>query len=465
MPQIISDIFSDKKISVYKTLPLSQGELFIGKVLGSVLALIDHLLFLIIALIAYSSNKGFSLKVLLFALINFFNLVFTTYGLVTLLILVLMRFTNVGKHRKLFKTIGYIILFAIVGIFYAYPMLNGNGKSATEGISALASAAKNLEGATNIFFTSKNFGLSVGGNIKNNIIFTLASLALSALLAYVLYRFSDKSFYASLSKEAIKKHRNNEDSKISQQNFKEKSQVYAIFRRDLKTLFSNVVFMASTIPMVIIFGTLGAKTGSTIREDAKGWTFADPDIKFWIFVIGFLLAVLIWSNSGFANTALSREHKSFYLFQTLPIDYKKHYKGRMMAASLISFAFNLVLTVIFTFTVKFGLTNAIILFLGMSLGTLPSNSFALYTASKNIKTNWNKPEEINKGNFKALLYYLLSMLYTGLIIGINILANKFFTKRPFIAWIIVSIVFLLTIIFARKLALSSYKKGFYDVND
>lgn len=465
LPQIISNIFSDKKISIYKTLPLKPGELFIGKVLGDVLSFVDYLLFLLITFIIYFINRGFSIKILVFALVNFFNLIFTTYGLLTFLILILMRFTNVGEHRKLVKTIGYVILFAILGVFYAYPMLNDNGSSARETGQAISMAIEQIEGISNVFFTSKLFGKAVGGDLFNNIIYTLVFLASSALIGYGLYKFADKNYYDSLGKESSKNHKNKGEENLSRVNLKAGSQVSAIFKRDIKTLFSNVVFLAATIPMFIIFGTLGAKTGSEIRKDASGLFFADPEIRFWIFLIGFLLAVMIWANSGFANTALSREHKSFYLFQSLPIDYKKHFKARLIAANLISFAFNLILTILFTLTVKFGTTNGLILFLGMGLGSILANSFALYTGSKNIKINWTKPEEINKGNFKGLLYYFLSLIFIGLLAIINVLLSKLFANAPYIGWIIVSIILVVVTLLSIKLALSSYKKGFYDIND
>ena len=376
-----------------------------------------------------------------------------------------MRFTNVGSHRKLVKTIGYVILFAILGVFYAFPMLNDNGSSARETGQAISMAIEQIEGISNVFFTSKLFGKAVGGDLFNNIIYTLVFLASSALIGYGLYKFADKNYYDSLGKESSKNHKNKGEENLSRVNLKAGSQVSAIFKRDIKTLFSNVVFLAATIPMFIIFGTLGAKTGSEIRKDASGLFFADPEIRFWIFLIGFLLAVMIWANSGFANTALSREHKSFYLFQSLPIDYKKHFKARLIAANLISFAFNLILTILFTLTVKFGTTNGLILFLGMGLGSILANSFALYTGSKNIKTNWTKPEEINKGNFKGLLYYFLSLIFIGLLAIINVLLSKLFANAPYIGWIIVSIILVVVTLLSIKLALSSYKKGFYDIND
>ena len=465
LPQIISNIFSDKKISIYKTLPLKPGELFIGKIFGDVLSFVDYLLFLLITFIIYFTNRGFSLKVLVFALVNFFNLIFTTYGLLTFLILILMRFTNVGEHRKLVKTIGYVILFAILGVFYAYPMLNDNGSSARETGQAISMAIEQIEGISNVFFTSKLFGQAVGGDILNNIIYTLVFLASSALIGYGLYKFADKNYYHSLGKESSKNHKNKGEENLSKVNLKAHSQVSAIFKRDIKTLFSNVVFLASTIPMFIIFGTLGAKTGSQIRKDVSNFSFAAPEIRFWIFLIGFLLALMIWSNSGFANTALSREHKSFYLFQSLPIDYKKHFRARLLAASLISLAFNLVLTILFILTVKFGIFNGILLFVGMGLGSILANSFALYTGSKNIKTNWTKPEEITKGGVKELLYYFLSMMFIGLIALLNVLLSKFFANTPYIGWIIISIILVAISVLTIRLALSSYKKGFYDIND
>lgn len=465
LPQIISNIFSDKKINIYKTLPLKQGQVFIGKVLGDVLSFVDYLLFLLITFIIYFINRGFSLKVLVFALVNFFNLIFTTYALLTFLILILMRFTNVGKHRKLIKTIGYVILFAILGVFYAYPMLSENGSTAKETGQAISMIIEQIKGISNVFVTSKLFGKTVGGDFSNNIIYTLVFIALSVLIGYVLYKFADKNYYNSLGKESSKNHKNKGQEDLSRVNLKAGSQVSAILKRDIKTLFSNVVFLASTIPMFIIFGTLGAKTGSEIRKDAGSLFFADLETRFWIFLIGFLLAVMIWANSGFANTALSREHKSFYLFQTLPIDYKKHFKARLIAANLISFAFNLILTILFTLTVKFGTTNGLILFLGMGLGSILANSFALYTGSKNIKTNWTKPEEINKGNFKGLLYYFLSLIFIGLLAIINVLLSKLFANAPYIGWIIVSIILVVVTLLSIKLALSSYKKGFYDIND
>lgn len=465
LPQIISNIFSDKKISIYKTLPLKPGELFIGKVLGDVLSFVDYLLFLLITFIIYFINRGFSIKILVFALVNFFSLIFTTYALLTFLILILMRFTNVGEHRKLVKTIGYVILFAILGVFYAYPMLNDNGSSARETGQAISMAIEQIEGISNVFFTSKLFGRAVGGDLLNNIIYTLVFLASSALIGYGLYKFADKNYYDSLGKESSKNHKNKGEENLSRVNLKAGSQVSAIFKRDIKTLFSNVVFLAATIPMFIIFGTLGAKTGSEIRKDVSNFSFADPEIRFWIFLIGFLLALMIWSNSGFANTALSREHKSFYLFQSLPIDYKKHFRARLLAASLISLAFNLILTILFILTVKFGIINGILLFVGMSLGSILANSFALYTGSKNIKTNWTKPEEITKGGVKELLYYFLSMIFIGLIALLNVLLSKAFANTPYIGWIIISILLVVISVITIRLALSSYKKGFYDIND
>ena len=48
IPKILSDFFSDKKINIYKTLPVGEGELFIGKLLGEIGSFVDYFLFLFI---------------------------------------------------------------------------------------------------------------------------------------------------------------------------------------------------------------------------------------------------------------------------------------------------------------------------------------------------------------------------------------------------------------------------------
>lgn len=462
IPTIISNFFSDKKTEVYKTLPISQGELFVGKIIGNVISYVDFILFFIISLVVYTNHKGFDISVLVFGLINFVSLILIIYSLLTFVILLIMRFTSVNRHKKLFKTLGYLLLFSVIGLAYALPLIRGENQIGQDP-GQINKIFENFLGLKDIFFNAKFFGLAVGGDLKNKVIFSLVLFAISALILYLSYKFADKNYYKSLEEKTTQK----TDKKQAKKNisFNQKSQVWAIFKRDIKNLFSNVVFIVGGTPMLIIFGFMGARMGKQISADLGSMAFFDPEIRFWVLVIGFLLSLLIWCNSNITSTALSREHTSFYLFQTLPIDPEKHYLARLLAGFFAFSIFNILLSLIFLYFVRFGISNAILFFLGLSLGSVLASAFGLSLGSKKIITNWNKPEELSKGGVINILYYFLSLIIVALLVGLGVFLTQIFAKNIFIAYAIMIIIMLAMTIFVNSRALNAYKKGFYDIND
>lgn len=461
IPKILSGFFSDKSIKIYKTLPIGQGELFIGKLLGEVGSFVDYLLLLIIALIIYFSYKGFNFLVLLLGIINFFPVILIPYSILTILILLIMRFTNAGRHRKLFKNIGYIILFAIMGLIYYFAYSDKSQKLSKMDPDSIKRTMEGFEGISNVFFNSKLFGLSLGGNSKEKLLFTLILLAVAALLLFLAYRLANRFYFDSLS-ESEGSSDKKKQVKISDENFKSNSQVGAILKRDIKNLFSNIVFLSPAISMSVVFGVLGFTTFRNLIKDMADSNISDPEMRFWIFLIGFLLGLLMWINSGMATASLSREHKSFYLFQTLPIDPKSHFKARFFSSILVMGAFNFLLSIVYSLALYLGVKNGGLFFLGMMLSSITAGFEGLYLGSKNIKTNWNKPEELSKGGLKNFLYYLLSLVFVALLIGCFVfLKNK--TGNFIIGAIVDLIIIILSTGILAKLAIKSYKNGFYDV--
>lgn len=461
IPKILSGFFSDKSIKIYKTLPIGQGELFIGKLLGEVGSFVDYLLLLLIALIIYFSYKGFNFLVLLLGIINFFPVILIPYSILTILILLIMRFTNAGRHRKLFKNIGYIILFAIMGLIYYFAYSDKSQKLSKMDPDSIRRTVEGFSGVSNVFFNSKLFGLSLGGDTKEKLIFTLILLAVSALLLFLTYRLANRFYFDSLS-ESEGSSDKKKQVKISDENFKSNSQVGAILKRDIKNLFSNIVFLSPAISMSVVFGVLGFTTFRNLIKDMADSNISDPEMRFWIFLIGFLLGLLMWINSGMATASLSREHKSFYLFQTLPIDPKSHFKARFFSAIFVMGVFNLLLSIVYSLALYLGVKNGGLFFLGMMLSSITAGFEGLYLGSKNIKTNWNKPEELSKGGLKNFLYYLASLVFVALLIGCFVfLKNK--TGNFIIGAIVDLIIIIVSTGILAKLAIKSYKNGFYDV--
>ena len=120
VPDILSKYFTKADISNYQTLPLSQGELFLGKVIGGISSFFDFFLFFAIGLYIYFGEAGFDPMTLILGLITLLPMIAIPYGLICLMILLIKKFTNVNRHAKLFKTLGYLLMFGIMGVIYYF---------------------------------------------------------------------------------------------------------------------------------------------------------------------------------------------------------------------------------------------------------------------------------------------------------------------------------------------------------
>lgn len=458
LAKMISTFFSTKDIKLYKSLPISQGDLFIGKLIGTILSFLDFYLFLLINMGVYFYFKGFSLPVAILAIINFISMITIPYAILSFLILCVMRFTNIGSHRKLFKNIGYLILFAVIGLIYYFSFSGRNPASMGEEAEVMDSVMLALSSISNIFFNAKLYGQSLSGGLGHMLIYTLILAAISLALVFMLYKISNKIYYDAVSDSNPRKASNK--SKANHE-FKESSQLKAIFKRDIKNLFSNIVFLSQAIMMIIIFGVMTITIGKEFINEID--LNQDYMTMSWIFLTGFAIGLLTWVNSGFAVNDLSRERSSFYLFQTLAIDPNKHFKARFLANFTVSAIFSLILSLILAFGLGFGIKLSLIFFIGQVLSIYLATDLGLYLGSKNINTNWKKPEELSKGGVRGMIYYFLSFIYAGILFAIYVLIMNISSNGHSLAMLLVLLIILATIIIFRKLAINSYKLGFYDI--
>mgnify|MGYP007008882931 FL=1 len=134
-----------------------------------------------------------------------------------------------------------------------------------------------------------------------------------------------------------------------------------------------------------------------------------------------------------------------------------------MANFTVSAIFSLILSLILAFGLGFGIKLSLIFFIGQVLSIYLATDLGLYLGSKNINTNWKKPEELSKGGVRGMIYYFLSLIYAGILFAIYVLIMNISSYGHSLAMLVVLLVIVATIIIFRKLAINSYKLGFYDI--
>lgn len=461
LPQIFSNLYTKSAIANYQTMPIREGELFVGKVFGGVLSFVDFFLYLIIGLVIYFKEAGFDPWVLVMGLILYLPMVYLPYGILSLFLLVIKKFTNVNRHAKLFKTIGYLIMFGIMGVIYYFSFSASNSSGMGKMNVDINQITQTLSMVSNVFFNAKIYGLAVAGTMSQRLIFTGLIFALCLLLAFISYKIANKFYYEAVFDEHLdtskKEATPSKDIKIEAG-----SQFKAIFKKDLKTLFSNIVFLSGPLGMVMVILVMGFVQARTAMEES-GVDPASPELLLFAFLISLGVGLFIWLNGGLANTALSREGKSFYLIQTLPIDPKSHMRARFAAAYVVACGINLILALAYTFLLKLTILGGLVIFVGLSLTCAFATMVSLYFGTFMVYTQWKKPQEIQQsGGLKAVGIYLGSLLVMGLL-GLTVFAITELTDNILIGAGTGLLVVLIIVFLVYRATLKKYTKGFMDV--
>lgn len=470
-PKIYASFFVPKAISDYQTMPIGEGELFVGKLIGAVLSFFDFFIFFLLGLFIYFGATGFDLSVLIFGIINFFPMVFVPYSLITLIILIVKKFTNVNRHKKLMKNLGYVLMFIFIGVIYYFAFSSGysSGQSGeTSGFwskfsLSFAESLDRFKGVSNIFLQAKLFGLAVGGSILEKIIGSLVLIGICLVLGLIIYKLADKYYYeAVFENDALPEKKTKETKKKREVSLVKSSQFMAIYKRDLRIVTSNLMFLYTPILMILIFGMMSFTTGRQIVKDIDPNSLNTAYARLMTFGASFLMGVLIWVNGSTASTSLSREGKGFYIFQTMPIDPKSHMRARLLSAMTVSTVINLIMALVVGFLIKIGFVNTLMIFLGLSLASFVSNIVGVYLASININTNWKTPKDLLQGGAKTIGFYFGSMIVVGIILGLFILILSLTEGNIYLAsGACIILVGVITFIFYR-LARSKFRGGFLD---
>lgn len=470
-PKIYASFFVPKAINDYQTMPIGEGELFVGKLIGAVLSFFDFFIFFLLGLFIYFGETGFDLYVLIFGILNFFPMVFVPYSLITLIILIVKKFTNVNRHKKLMKNLGYVLMFIFIGVIYYFAFSSGysSGQSGesygfwSKLSTSFAGKMDRFSGVSNIFLQAKLFGLAVGGSILVKIISSLALIGLCLALGLLIYKLADKYYYeAVFENNALPEKKTKGTKKNKEVSLVKSSQFMAIYKRDLKIVTSNLMFLYMPILMILIFGMMSFTTGRQIIKDVDPNSLNTAYARLMIIGGTFLMGVLIWVNGSTASTSLSREGKGFYIFQTMPIDPKSHMRARLASAMTVSSVVNLIMALVVGFLIKIGFVNSLMIFFGLSLASFVSNMVGVYLASININTNWKTPKDLLQGGVKTIGFYFGSMIIVGILLAIFIIIMSLTEGNIYLAsGACIILVGVITFIF-YSLAKKKFRGGFLD---
>lgn len=451
---LISDYSKGSDIEILMTLPIKNEEIYLSRFFAIILSKFEVYLFYILMAGVYLFTKGFNLIGILSLIINFIPLIVIPIALVSIVVMLLMRFSNIRAYAGVFKYIGYGLGLLLIGLIYYYAF----GLNDENALSNLGDILLSLSSPLSLlFFHTRIFAQSFVGGFLYLFLYSLILWFYNILILFILKKLSEKFYLDSFMNSRIKSRSKNKKNL----RLKRKSASLAIFRKDFKDIISSPVYvfpiLSSMIMLTILwgFGTTGLVS---MLNDVE---FKDKSLYFLIIIGAFVFRFFVSANDVAINSSLAREGEGLYQTLTFPISPRENIIGRLMSINLISFILNLGLTLVFTFMAKLDFKLSLCLLLGFVIASLLSSLQGLYMDSKSVNIHWDKEKELTKGSSANFAYYMISG-FVILIVGVfAFIIYKFINKYLSILFIFFVIISL--IVFLYKSLLKSYSKEFYDI--
>lgn len=450
---LISDYSKSKDTNILMTMPIKDEEIYLSKFLAIVLSKFEIFYFYILMILVYLFNMGFSFIKFFGLIINSFPIFVTSVAIISIFIMVIMRYSNIRFYKTSLKFIGYGFLLLGFIYFYSYR------KNGDENIIKLVTKffLDHKDKLSLLFFHTRIYGKSLGGSGIDFIIYTFLLYIYTFLILYILAKIASKIYFDSLlGNEKRKIHKKN--IKISS---KKSSVIIAIFKKDFKTIIKSPVYLFPIISSMIIFTCIWGFGTIEMFDFIKKLDFSNVEIYLFIIIGAFVFRFFISANDLAINSSLSREGESLYQTLTLPISPKENILGRALSINLVNLIINIFFCLVVKFIIKINIPVSLAIFLGFTLASLLSSFLGLLMDANSVNIHWQKERDLTKGSSQNVGYYVISGI-TMTIVGVFAYLIYNFTNI-YLGFLFVISLIIISIIFLYKSSLKKYEKGFYDL--
>lgn len=452
---LISDYSKSKDTNILMTMPIKDEEIYLSKFLAIVLSKFEIFYFYILMILVYLFNMGFSFIKFFGMIINSFPIFVTSVAIISIFIMVIMRYSNIRFYKTSLKFIGYGFLLLLLGFIYFYSYR----KNGDENIIKLVTKffLDHKDKLSLIFFHTRIYGKSLGGSGIDFIVYTFLLYVYTFLIIYILAKLASKIYFDSLlGNEKRKIHKKN--IKISS---KKSSTIIAIFKKDFKTIIKSPVYLFPIISSMIIFTCIWGFGTIEMFDFIKKLDFSNVEIYLFIIIGAFVFRFFISANDLGINSSLSREGESLYQTLTLPISPKENILGRALSINFVNLIVNIFFCLVVKFIIKINIPVSLAIFLGFTLESLLSSFLGLLMDANSVNIHWQKERDLTKGSSQNIGYYVISGI-TMTIVGVFSYLIYTFTNI-YVGFLFVISLIIISIIFLYKSCLKKYQKGFYDL--
>ena len=454
VPAFLGRFYGNRDNSILLPMPIEPGEILIARFIPVlVLQLLTALAILIPGIFIHAVRVSVTpLQWLNLLAGSVASVIFPT-AVSAVLVLLVMRFTNFGKHADKWKTIGILLmLFLLIGV--QVTIQNAAQARMTEQflLSILTDNQTLIRNFATIFFPARWTGMGMSVTGAQGLLYAGLNLILTFLSLWVLQWLGTRVYLHSLlTGSEMSKEKKKEGKR--QQAFRQKHPILQVLLTEWRTLLRTPAFAVNVLSTPLIVSVVWliplvrnddvrsqlAGTGSTLSMlGLSAETYAAAAL-----LLGGAVGVFL-SLFTETSTSFSREGQAYWIRRVLPIQPSHEIIGRSLLSILLSMGTAAILMAALWVMIRYPLWLLPIVLLSAAFFSLPLTLIGLYIDVHRPKMNWDDPNQAVKQNLNSLIAFVAAVLYIGLLalIGYVIFRNteEIFTmfQRGIVAAVIVN---------------------------
>lgn len=420
---ILTVFYYSDDVEMLLPLPLQPAHIITAKfitVLITQYVMASFVLFPIF--IVYGLQSGAFITYYIYVLIVYLFFPIIPLVLASLLMTIIMRYTNIAKNKDRSNMLmGLFTLLLVVGINV---FIQWKNRSSASGQMAdfLNNQSSFLVEMTN-YFPTTYFGAMalIESTSWKGILYLLLFAAISFVFYVLFFYVADRTYLkgvigisnSTAKKEGISAENFN---KATVQNSHWKAYVKKEFRILIRTpqFFINCIVQTFVMPIMLFFIIFFVQDGNFAWLNTY---IKDSETAGLALGLAFCGGMFLMGSNVIATTSFSREGRTWYINRYLPVKAEGIFFAKVFTAWLINTAilaiFGLVLIIVG------GVSPVFILlwFLLCANGLWLNNLIGTRWDAQSADIHWDSEQKMFKGRFNSLWNFLVNLLLVGITVG------------------------------------------------
>lgn len=442
---VMGTFYFSKDIEYLLPLPLKPWEITVSKFITVLIyEYLTEAIILVIPLITFGVRSQAGALYWLISIIVFIILPIFPLVIATIINIILMSFTNIGKHKEKLRTLfGIISVFLGMGISLTMSKFSQNIVKDQSKLIEMISSGNNSMVATitAIFPTAKFSSLALINSQGIKSFYYILALLATTIAAVLIFILIANALYfkgALGGAEVAAKRTNMKNSEFSKAT-KKNSIIFSYTIKELKILFRTPAYLINCvlmsflwpifliIPMVSQAGALGELT--TYMDSVKNLNIDGTILAIVVSVMFFI------SGSNMVSaTAISREGENVFFMKYIPISYKNQILSKVLSGGILSLV-SLVFLIAALIMIKMDILFIMVFIVISIIAGLVANFICILVDLSKPKLKWDNEQMAVKQNFRSMISFFTCAIIAGLNIFIFIKSSLSFSITALILFI------------------------------